>query len=49
LRGFRQHQAVYGMCQEGEAPCSPKRLAQGRHRNLRASRPLLTQSGHQAP
>ena len=20
LRGFRQHQAVYGMCQEGEAP-----------------------------
>ena len=27
LRGFRQHQAVYGMCQEGEAPCSPKRLA----------------------
>jgi class 3 adenylate cyclase len=24
---FRQHQAVYGMCQEGEAPCSPKRLA----------------------
>jgi hypothetical protein len=27
LRGFRQHQAVYGMCQEGEAPCSPNRLA----------------------
>jgi adenylate cyclase len=30
LRGFRQHQAVYGICQEGEAPCSPKRLAQVR-------------------
>ena len=27
LRGFRQHQAVYGMCQEGEAPCNPERLA----------------------
>jgi adenylate cyclase len=27
LRGFRQHQAVYGLCQEGEPPCSPKRLA----------------------
>jgi hypothetical protein len=25
LRGFRQRQAVYGMCQEGEAPCSPNR------------------------
>jgi adenylate cyclase len=24
LRGFRRHQAVYGLCQEGEAPCSPK-------------------------
>jgi len=23
LRGFRRHQAVYGLCQEGEAPCSP--------------------------
>src|ERR1700675_2218769 len=25
LRGFRQHQAVYGMCQEGEAPSRPDR------------------------
>jgi adenylate cyclase len=24
LRGLRRHQAVYGLCQEGEAPCSPK-------------------------
>jgi adenylate cyclase len=25
LRGFRQHQTVYGLCQDGEVPCSPKR------------------------
>jgi len=27
LRGFRQHQAVYGLCREGEPSCSPKPLA----------------------
>lgn len=25
LRGFRAHQAVYGLCQEGEVPCRPER------------------------
>jgi adenylate cyclase len=24
LRGFRRHQAVYALCQEGEQPCRPK-------------------------
>jgi hypothetical protein len=24
LRGFRGHQAVYALCQEGEQPCRPK-------------------------
>ena len=24
LRGFRRHQAVYALCQEGEQPCSPE-------------------------
>ena len=24
LRGFRRHQAVYALCQEGEQPCCPK-------------------------
>jgi hypothetical protein len=27
LRGFRQQQAVYGLCQEDEPPCRPLRLA----------------------
>jgi adenylate cyclase len=25
LRGFRQHQSVYGLCQDGEVPSTPKR------------------------
>jgi adenylate cyclase len=25
LRGFRQHQSLYGLCQDGEMPCTPKR------------------------
>ena len=25
LRGFRQHQFVYGLCQGGEVPSTPKR------------------------
>jgi hypothetical protein len=25
LRGFRQHQSVYGLCQGGEVPSNPKR------------------------
>jgi adenylate cyclase len=25
LRGFRQHQSVYGLCQGGEVPSIPKR------------------------
>jgi hypothetical protein len=25
LRGFRQHQSVYGLCQEGQVPSNPKR------------------------
>ena len=25
LRGFRQHQSLYGLCQDGEIPCTPKR------------------------
>ena len=24
LRGFRHHQTVYGLCQDGEVPCTPK-------------------------
>jgi adenylate cyclase len=24
LRGFRRHQAVYALCQEGEQSCRPK-------------------------
>jgi len=25
LRGFRQHQSVYGLCDDAEAPSTPKR------------------------
>jgi adenylate cyclase len=33
LRGFRRHQAVYALCQQGEQPCSPELLSL--HRDAR--------------
>jgi adenylate cyclase len=33
LRGFRRHQAVYALCQQGERPCSPELLSL--HRDAR--------------
>jgi adenylate cyclase len=26
LRGFRQHQSLYGLCQDGEVPAAPTRM-----------------------